>query len=127
MLKRWCQGAYSNKDVCELSWWHTLSGGAGVTDFAMDPEAHGDNHARKVREALKLEDVKKHLFRAWVPQWDENTETRVIAPLAIKLPHEALVRDVAKFPDAYDLSRRDPRRLFSQEFHTSQSQASSPR
>jgi hypothetical protein len=52
VISKYSTGKWSAHEVCELSYWHTLSGGSGLEDFGSirpsNSHKHGSDHVKKL-------------------------------------------------------------------------------
>ena len=86
LIDKWCKGTLNNIDLCTDAWYHTRSNGGGVEDLALNPFLRGANHARKVRDAFKLDNIHRHLFRVRAPVYDKTTGKRIYIKLFFAMP-----------------------------------------
>jgi hypothetical protein len=91
-LGKWANSDWDNKTLCDVAWFATKAGARGMSDFAVNPEASGSNHSKKVRSALKL-DLDRELYTlSDLPVWDSKSNKRTTTSFALRLPHEALLK-----------------------------------
>jgi len=108
LIDRFAAGKLDPIDLATIAWRATAAGAEGVADLAVDPNQKGANHARKIRDALGLDAVKDQvLYELRIPVWCVATAARVVSPMFVKLPHEALMRDYQNNKIAYDEARQD--------------------
>ena len=93
------------KQVCVLSYWSTRGGTRGVADLALHPDStHFAGHLKNI---LDINAAGK-FYMADVPMWDAETETRVIRPLPINLPHEYFAASASSHPEQWNPALFDP-------------------
>ena len=76
MLKQWSLGAKTNDTLCTEAWLATQAGAVGVEDLALNPSSKGRNHARHVRDALGLNELKGKFYFVWTPLFCRQSQGR---------------------------------------------------
>ena len=67
LIDSWSTMQLSSKSLTALAYHHIASGGRGGADLAVNPDSRGDNHSRKVRQTLGLDNVKTIVYHLLVP------------------------------------------------------------
>ena len=86
--------------LCAIAWWHTKSGGRGLSDIALDPgKSNNGNCNAHVSLVLGREYTSPDLYYFQMPSYDKVQCRRVMTTTPIRLPPEVLADD---FTDVVD-------------------------
>jgi hypothetical protein len=108
LINEWSLGKLDSKQLCKTAFFHTRAGGCGLDDLAVDPNMEGDNHARKVRQVLRVDETHMYTYEMLIPLWSQKHSCRVISKFAVRLPHELIARDFTRRPWLYNKASMDP-------------------
>ena len=78
LLNSWASGSTTAKGVTELACLIENAGVRGVVDLAVNPVKTGDNHARKLKKALDLNDMDDEYCLFYIPMYCKRIDTRTI-------------------------------------------------
>ena len=76
-MREWCLGSKTCKELCSEAFLASRAGAVEIGDLGVDPDALGRNHARHLREILRLRDLKGSFYFVNVPVYDKRTASRV--------------------------------------------------
>ena len=109
-ISNWSKkNGWSCKDVAGLAFLISESKGNGVEHLGVNPGLSGQNHFRKIKDALSLpQRIRKECTFVSVPVWNTRTEKRTVRQMPIRNPHEVVNKNFLHRPERYNLSRLDP-------------------
>ena len=107
-IENWATARWTNVQLCTCAFFHTLSNGLGLKDLCADPSSGGRNHARKVRDALKIDQMfQAEMTTVAVPLYDRKRNCRTIIDLPMRDPRHALQQAINRNPRLYDVQYVD--------------------
>ena len=110
MLQRKVDGKLDDKDFTEFAFLITKAGGQGVEKYQVDPEAAGDNHARKFRMNVNIprEIQQTKIYIRDVPFWNGDKLERDHADFPVRLPDRLMEMDYELDKESWDIRKYDP-------------------
>ena len=88
LVGKYAAGEMPAADLCRIAYYHTESGGHGLSDLSFPPSQADHHGSRHVQKMLQRELSKPDLFYVDVPLQDKHAGKRVVHSIPVRLPSE---------------------------------------